>query len=130
MRKSIVFFFILVFLWTPATHLLGCTIVMAAKDGLILVGNNEDRKFFGTTVAFLQPTERYYGRIVFGYTDAVGQGGSALTVYSNVYDLKKGIVYVYNRTDFTNPLILDLAKEMNNGNRTLDLPDLFTEKIR
>jgi len=53
----------------------GCTIVMAARDGLVLVGNNEDRNHPKTIVMFLPPTETYFGRIVFGYDDAPVQGG-------------------------------------------------------
>ena len=48
---------------------------MAVKDGKILVGNNEDRSFFQTTMRVFPATERRFGRIVFGYTDAPFQGG-------------------------------------------------------
>lgn len=48
---------------------------MAAKDGLVLAGNNEDRNNTNTIVHFYPATEKFYGRIVFGYTDAPVQGG-------------------------------------------------------
>jgi hypothetical protein len=53
----------------------GCTIVMAARDGLVLAGNNEDRNYRGTIVEFVPAKGDYYGRIVFGYDDAPIQGG-------------------------------------------------------
>lgn len=53
----------------------GCTIVMAAHNGLVLAGNNEDRNHLGTIVTFVPAQEKYYGRIVFGYDDAPVQGG-------------------------------------------------------
>lgn len=53
----------------------GCTIVMTAKDGLVLVGNNEDRNNTETVVTFMPASEKFHGRILFGYTDAPFQGG-------------------------------------------------------
>ncbi len=53
----------------------GCTIVMAARNGLVLAGNNEDRDHPATIVTFLPATETYFGRIVFGYDDGPVQGG-------------------------------------------------------
>jgi hypothetical protein len=52
-----------------------CTIVMAARDGLALAGNNEDRDHPQTIVTFVPASGKYYGRIVFGYDDAPVQGG-------------------------------------------------------
>jgi len=53
----------------------GCTIIMAARNGLVLAGNNEDRNHPKTIVAFLPADAKYYGRIIFGYDDAPVQGG-------------------------------------------------------
>jgi hypothetical protein len=53
----------------------GCTIVMAARDGLVLAGNNEDRNHPQTIVTFMPATESFYGRVVFGFDDAPIQGG-------------------------------------------------------
>jgi hypothetical protein len=58
-----------------APDFLGCTIVMAARDGLVLAGNNEDRNHPQTIVTFIPATEIYYGRVIFGYDDAPVQGG-------------------------------------------------------
>ncbi len=48
---------------------------MAARNGLVLVGNNEDRNHPETMVNFFPATDSYYGRIVFGYDDSPFQGG-------------------------------------------------------
>ncbi len=53
----------------------GCTIVMAARDGLVLAGNNEDRNHPETFVQFHPASDDFYGRVVFGYDDAPVQGG-------------------------------------------------------
>lgn len=52
-----------------------CTIVMAARDGMVLAGNNEDRDHPQTTVTFVPASGDNHGRIVFGYDDAPVQGG-------------------------------------------------------
>jgi HEAT repeat protein/protein-S-isoprenylcysteine O-methyltransferase Ste14 len=242
-----------------------CTIVMAARDGLALAGNNEDRNHLETIVNFIPASGSFHGRVVFGYDDAFVQGGmndqglfidgnalrptgwqpdpgkptfrgivmmsilatcatcedvkaffersnvpalaqarfpvadrtgasmvveygqghvqfvrsdtwyqiatnfvmsnvndgeypcwrykaadkimsgakelsvdlvrdvlekthqegNSLTVYSNIYDLKRRIVYVYNLRDFKKAVVLDLAEELKKGQRRLDLPSLF-----
>jgi hypothetical protein len=238
-----------------------CTIIMAARNGLVLAGNNEDRNHPETIVSFVPATKKYYGRIVFGYDDSPIQGGMndqglfidgnslsptgwqpdpgkptfrgivmmfilgtcatcedvrdffekynfpvleraipvadrsgasmvieygqgrtqlitsntwyqiatnfvmsnvkdsnypcrryrtadkilsstdelnlelirkildetgwSPTVYSNIYDLKKGIVYIYNRRNFDEVVVMDLAEELTKGKRRIDLPSLF-----
>ena len=51
--------------------------------------------------------------------------GSNPTLYSNVYDVKRRVVYLYHFHNFLNVVKIDLAKELKKGNRRLDLPDLF-----
>ena len=47
------------------------------------------------------------------------------TVYSNVYDLKHKIVYLYHFHNFQNEVVIDLKAELAKGAHRLDLPDLF-----
>ncbi len=47
------------------------------------------------------------------------------TVYSNVYDLKHQIVYLYHFHNFQNEVVIDLKAELAKGARKIDLPDLF-----
>ena len=51
--------------------------------------------------------------------------GQTPTVYSNVYDLKKRIVYLYHFHNFQNVVKIDLAEELKKGPRRMDLPALF-----
>lgn len=53
------------------------------------------------------------------------QEGGSLTVYSNIYDLKKGIIYVYNLRNFKEVVVMDLAEELKKGQRRIELPSLF-----
>jgi len=66
---------LLLIFWFSVAPLFPCTIVMAFKDGKILVGNNEDRSFYETKIRVLPASERFFGRIIFGYSDSPFQGG-------------------------------------------------------
>jgi len=46
-------------------------------------------------------------------------------VYSNIYDLKKGTIYLYNMRNFDEVVVLDLTEELKKGSRRIDLPALF-----
>ncbi|MBN2858584.1 MAG: tetratricopeptide repeat protein [Candidatus Delongbacteria bacterium] len=48
------------------------------------------------------------------------------TQYSNIYDLKKGLIYLYHFHNFENVVVLDLKKELEKGKRTQKLPELFS----
>jgi hypothetical protein len=56
---------------------------------------------------------------------ATHQEGSNPTLYSNVYDLKRRVVYLYHFHNFQNEVVIDLKAELAKGPRRLDLPDLF-----
>ena len=47
------------------------------------------------------------------------------TTYSNIYDLKRGIVHVYHFHNFENAVTFDLAEELKKGKRHIELPSLF-----
>ncbi len=49
------------------------------------------------------------------------------TLYSNIYDLKKRVVYLYHFHNFQNVVVIDLAEELKKGKRRMDLPALFPE---
>lgn len=57
--------------------------------------------------------------------DAVHQD---LTQYSNIYDLKNRIVYLYHYHDFDNVVVIDLIEELKKGKQIYDIPSLFPEK--
>lgn len=47
------------------------------------------------------------------------------TVYSNIYDLKSGTIYLYNRSNFDKVVTLNLEEELKKGKRVVELPSLF-----
>ena len=47
------------------------------------------------------------------------------TLYSNIYDLKKGLVYLYYLHDFDNEVVLNLSEELKKGRHYYELPSLF-----
>ncbi|MFC1714127.1 DUF3471 domain-containing protein [Candidatus Poribacteria bacterium] len=55
---------------------------------------------------------------------AVHQEGSK-TLYSNIYDLKRGIIYLYHFHNYENVVEIDLKEELKKGKQTHDLPSLF-----
>ncbi len=57
---------------------------------------------------------------------AGNNGDLSPTIYSNVFDLKNGKVYVYNYYNFEEVLILDINKELAKGCRFFKLPGLFS----
>lgn len=59
---------------------------------------------------------------------ATHQKGRYCTRYSNIYDLKKQQVYLYNMHDFNNAIVIDLKKELKKGKRTIKLPSLFAAR--
>jgi hypothetical protein len=67
----------------------------------------------------------YFRRIL----AATHQEGRFPTQYSNIYDLKQGIVYIYHFHNFENVVRLDLQEELKKGKRSIDLPSLFPRTI-
>ena len=61
----------------PFTPSEACTMIMVAKKGVLLAGNNEDWKNPKTYVWFVPASEKAYGRVCFGFDRGFGyaQGG-------------------------------------------------------
>jgi hypothetical protein len=57
--------------------------------------------------------------------DAVHAEGGVHTVYSNVYDLKQGLIHVFHFHDYANVVTFDLAAELAQGPHTYELASLF-----
>ncbi len=58
---------------------------------------------------------------------ATRQNRGAPTQYSNVYDLKNGLVYLYHFHNFEEVVRIDLKEELEKGAHEIDLPSLFSE---
>jgi len=59
---------------------------------------------------------------------ATHQEGQYPTVYSNICDLKNGVITLYNFHDFEQVVRFDLAEELKKGAKTHDIPSLFPVK--
>jgi tetratricopeptide (TPR) repeat protein len=59
---------------------------------------------------------------------ATHQEGQYPTVYSNICDLKNGIVYLYNFHNFEEVRPFHLEEELKKGNTSYDIPSLFSVK--
>jgi hypothetical protein len=57
--------------------------------------------------------------------NAVHQNGFTPTLFSNVYDLTNGIVYIYNYHRYTEVVKIDIAALLNWGDQNIHLPGLF-----
>jgi len=53
------------------------------------------------------------------------QEGKLSTIYSNIYDLKRGIIAIYHFHDFEHPYVIDLKKELAKGYRLEKISDHF-----
>ncbi len=75
-KKAILLVAVL-FVLVSARPAVGCTIVMVSKEGVHLVGNNEDWRDSNTWMWFYPAADGEYGRVCFGFGQAFGyaQGG-------------------------------------------------------
>lgn len=60
---------------------------------------------------------------------ATAQEAGARTQYSNVFDLRKGLIYLYHFHNFEEVVVFDLREELNKGASNLAIPDLFPETL-
>ena len=51
------------------------------------------------------------------------------TLYSNIYDLKRGLIYLYYLHNFDNEVIINLKEELIMGSHYYELPALFGKKV-
>jgi len=54
----------------------------------------------------------------------------ARTLYSNTYDLKNGLVYLYHLHNFDNEVVIDLNEELKKERHYYELPSLFCKKLK
>ena len=59
--------------------------------------------------------------------DATHQTGMTPTVYSNIYDLKNGEIYIFNFHNYEEFAKINLAEQLSKGEQYLKLPALFNQ---
>ena len=61
--------------------------------------------------------------------ESVHQEGYYSTVYSNIYDLTNGVVYLYYFHNFFDEVRLDIGNELSKGERIVKINSLFKENF-
>jgi hypothetical protein len=111
---------------------------MIRKTGSFLVSTNfyqsatppgeETCIRYKTAQAMLNEADGAYSVELFRQIlDATHQEGDYPTQYSNIYDLKAGIMYLYLFHDFENVVEINLAEELVLGQHEYDIAALFPE---
>jgi hypothetical protein len=59
--------------------------------------------------------------------DATHQEGKYPTQYSNIYDLKNCLIYLFYYHNYEEFIIIDLTEELKKGYRSFDIPGLFSK---
>lgn len=80
---------------------------------------------YNTAVAMLESADAISVDLFREILDAVHQEGGSPTVYSNIYDLKQRIVYLYHFHDYDNVVVINLDEELAKGEHSYDIPSLF-----
>lgn len=61
--------------------------------------------------------------------DAVhGEGASSNTLYSNIFDLRNGIIYLYHWHQYDEVVILNVAEQLTRGKLCIRISDLFSKE--
>ncbi len=58
---------------------------------------------------------------------ATHQEGKYPTQYSNIYDLKGGLIYLFHYRNYEEFIAIDLTEELKKGHRSFDIPGLFSK---
>ncbi|MFC2155093.1 hypothetical protein ACFLRB_01200 [Acidobacteriota bacterium] len=82
---------------------------------------------YDTAVDMLENNKTYSIYLFGSILSATHQDGKYPTQYSNIYDLKKGVVYLFYYHNFNEFVEIDLKHELTKGHRSYDLPLLFSK---
>jgi len=73
----------------------------------------------------LSKADNYSVEVMTEALDASHKEGLTPTLFSNVYDLREGEIYIYHFHQYEEVLRLNLAYELDKGDQYLELPGLF-----
>jgi len=82
---------------------------------------------YNTADELLSQAGSYSVELIRQVLDATHQEDYAQTVYSQVYDLKQGLIYIYLFHDYRNVTTLNLAGELAKGPHMVSFASLFPE---
>jgi hypothetical protein len=78
-----------------------------------------------TATAMLAAADRPSKETIRDVLEATHQTGDVNTVYSTIYDLRAGLIYLYYFGDFTSETKFDVRAELAQGLHRYAIPDLF-----
>jgi len=87
---------------------------------------NTCNRYF-TAEGMFEEAEELSVELIRDILDAVHFDEGSPTLYSNVYDLKERVIYLYQFHDFENVLVFQLDEELAKGYHAYVLADLFQE---
>lgn len=82
---------------------------------------------YDTALSSLQNSTELSTYLFGSILSATHQEGKYPTQYSNIYDLKQGIIYLFHFHNFEEFIKINLSDELGKGNRIYDMPILFSE---
>jgi len=82
---------------------------------------------YDTAVSMLHNSSDLSTYLIGSILSATHQEGKYPTQYSNIYDLKQGIIYLFHFHNFEEFIKINLADELGKGNRVYDMPNLFSK---
>ena len=80
---------------------------------------------FRLAVEMMKAADQLNASLIRGVLSATHQEGEFPTLYSNIYDLKAGLVTVYFFHNFEEAVTLNLAEELKQGGRWVELASLY-----
>ena len=82
---------------------------------------------YETALSMLKKSGEIYESLFGAILSATHQEGSYPTQYSNIYDLKAGIIYLFYYHNFEEFITINLQEELNKGTQEYSLPNLFSK---
>ncbi len=86
---------------------------------------NRTQPRYTTAMGMLHNADQFSVDLFRNILKATRQEGETPTLYSTIYDLKKGLIYLYYFHDFDRVVVLDLAQELARGMHSYDMASMF-----
>ena len=82
---------------------------------------------YRTAEKIFQKTDNYTIETIRNILSLTHFEGNSVTLFSNIYDLNNGDIYIYNHHDFENVVKFNLREELEKGAKDYSIPTLFSE---
>jgi len=82
---------------------------------------------YKTAKKMFEEEEKVSIELIQNILSATHQEGRYPTQYSNIFDLRTGVVHIYYFHDYERVYTINLKRELEKGRKSYDLPSLFSE---